>query len=127
MPNGHNFEHLPLVLCSTGPALIRGGGKQSLQTKANQLGCLPRSSINPQSAKTSISASRKPTSNGMGGGFCGGKVAGFDGDRGKVRDTRGWHGFQGLRRVLALPAAVRGPVDFWALRRLAAICFGVDI
>ena len=37
MPNGHNFEHLPLVLCSTGPALIRGGGKQSPQTKANQL------------------------------------------------------------------------------------------
>ena len=34
MPNGHNFEHLPLVLCSTGPALIRGGGKQSLQTKS---------------------------------------------------------------------------------------------
>ena len=35
--------------------------------------------------------------------------------------------FKGLRRVLALPAAVRGPVDFGALRRLAAICFGVDI
>ena len=29
----------------------------------------------------------------MGDGFCRGKVAGFDGDRGKVRDTRGWHGF----------------------------------
>ena len=35
--------------------------------------------------------------------------------------------FRGLRRVLALPFAVRGPVDFWALRRLAAICLGVDI
>ena len=34
--------------------------------------------------------------------------------------------FKGLRRVLALPAAVRGPVDFCALRRLAAICFAVD-
>ena len=27
------------------------------------------------------------------GGFCGSEVACFDGDRGKVRDTSGWHGF----------------------------------
>ena len=35
--------------------------------------------------------------------------------------------FKGLSLVLALPSAVRGPVDFSALRRLAAICLGVDI
>ena len=35
--------------------------------------------------------------------------------------------FNGFRRILALPSGVRGPLDFWALRRLAAICFGVDI
>ena len=39
----------------------------------------------------------------MGGGFCGGKGACFDGDRGKVRDTRGWHGF--------LMARILGPYE----------------
>ena len=29
----------------------------------------------------------------------------------------------GLCETMALPCAVRGPVDFWALRRLAMICF----
>jgi hypothetical protein len=33
----HNFEHLPLVLRSAGPARLRGGGDQSPQTKANRL------------------------------------------------------------------------------------------
>jgi hypothetical protein len=35
-----------------------------------------------------------------------------------------------LRRLaedLALPSAEVGPVDFWALARLAAICAGVDM
>ena len=32
-----------------------------------------------------------------------------------------------LRLDIDLPAAVRGPVDRWALRRFAAICFAVAI
>ena len=37
MPNGHNFEYLPLVLSSFGPASLRGGGNQSERTRANRL------------------------------------------------------------------------------------------
>src|SRR5579884_3245637 len=36
MPNGHNFEHLPLLLRYQGRARLRGGGKQSPQTRANR-------------------------------------------------------------------------------------------
>ena len=36
MPVQHNFEHLPLLLRYQGQARIRGGGKQSPQTKANK-------------------------------------------------------------------------------------------
>ena len=36
----------------------------------------------------------------MGGGFCGGKVACFDGDRGKVRDTRWMARIIEARRLL---------------------------
>lgn len=36
MPIANNFEHLPLVLRSTGPARLKHGGKQSPQTKVNK-------------------------------------------------------------------------------------------
>jgi hypothetical protein len=36
MPDGHNFEHLPLLLRYQGRARLRGGGKQSPQTRANK-------------------------------------------------------------------------------------------
>jgi hypothetical protein len=35
MPGEHNFEHLPLLLRYQGRARLRGGGKQSPQTRAN--------------------------------------------------------------------------------------------
>jgi Subtilase family len=35
MPSRHNFEHLPLLLRYRGRARLRGGGKQSPQTRAN--------------------------------------------------------------------------------------------
>ena len=34
--------------------------------------------------------------------------------------------FTALARLRALPSSVRGPVDFWALARLAAIRAGLD-
>lgn len=37
MPGQHSFEHLPLLLRFQGPALLRGGGKDSPQTRANRL------------------------------------------------------------------------------------------
>ena len=40
------------------------------------------------------------------GGFCGGEVACFDGDRGKVRDTRGWYGFFGWHGFFAWMARI---------------------
>jgi len=36
MPDGHNFEYLPLLLRYQGRARLRGGGKQSPQTRANR-------------------------------------------------------------------------------------------
>ncbi len=36
MPNGHNFQHLPLILRETGAARITGGGSVSGQTKDNR-------------------------------------------------------------------------------------------
>lgn len=36
MATKHNFQHLPLVLSFKGKALLKGGGKESLQTKANK-------------------------------------------------------------------------------------------
>ncbi len=36
MPDQHNFDHLPLLLRYQGRALLRGGGDQSPQTKANR-------------------------------------------------------------------------------------------
>ncbi len=36
MPNGHNFEYLPLVLSSFGPALIKAFPKAAPQTQANR-------------------------------------------------------------------------------------------
>jgi len=36
MPGEHNFAHLPLLLRYQGRARLRGGGKQSPQTKANK-------------------------------------------------------------------------------------------
>jgi hypothetical protein len=33
--------------------------------------------------------------------------------------------FRALKREADLPSAERGPVDIWALARLAAICAGV--
>ena len=35
--------------------------------------------------------------------------------------------WKALRREASLPSSVFGPVDFWALRRFAAICFSVAI
>src|SRR5258705_10432174 len=36
MPPNHQFQHLPLLMRYQGTALIRGGGKQSADTKANR-------------------------------------------------------------------------------------------
>jgi subtilisin family serine protease len=36
MPAGHQFQHLPLLMRYQGAALIRGGGKQAPETKANR-------------------------------------------------------------------------------------------
>ena len=36
MPARHQFQHLPLLMRYQGPALIRGGGKQAPETKANR-------------------------------------------------------------------------------------------
>ena len=52
-------------------------------------------------------------------GFCGGEGSCFDGDRGKVRDTRGWHGFSGDDEVEVIRhEGVSGDADaaFLAMR-----------
>jgi Subtilase family len=36
MPPNHRFQHLPLLMRYQGAALLRGGGKQALETKANR-------------------------------------------------------------------------------------------
>ena len=36
MPPSHQFQHLPLLLRFQGQALIRGGGQQAAQTRANR-------------------------------------------------------------------------------------------
>ena len=52
MPGEHNFEYLPLVLRSAGPARLHGGGSQSAQTKANGLARAAHSSALSGSAST---------------------------------------------------------------------------
>ncbi len=49
MPGDHNFEHLPLPLQYRGPALLKGGGSRSKQTKANK--------ASPQMHSASLTAS----------------------------------------------------------------------
>src|ERR1043165_9636017 len=36
MPNGHTFDHLPLLLRYRGPAKLRGGRRTAPQTRANK-------------------------------------------------------------------------------------------
>ena len=62
MPNEHNFEHLPLVLRSVGPARLRGGGTQSAQTKANRVERVTHSatlSVSSRSLSTNWRARRE--------------------------------------------------------------------